>query len=93
MIRPTRNRVLVKREIEKDTLPSGLILPEVAKKRLSEGEVVAVGSERVLKSGVQVPFSVKAGDRVVFSPYGGSDIKVNGEEYLLIKEEDILAVK
>lgn len=94
-IKPLGDRVLVEplsqEEIEGRT-KAGLIIPETAKEKPEQGRVVACGEGRKTEEGKLVPLSVKAGDRIIFSKYGPSEIKVEGKEYLLIKEEDILAI-
>jgi chaperonin GroES len=89
-ITPLHDRVLVKRIEEKETVKGGIIIPDTAKEKPQEGEVIAVGSGRREK-GETVPLDVKAGDRVLFGKYSGTDIKIEDEEYLILKEEEILA--
>jgi chaperonin GroES len=91
-IRPLNNRVLIKRIEELTRTPGGLFLPDTAKEKPVEGEVLAVGEGRVDDNGKLVPMTVKVGDRVVFSKYSGTEIKLEGEEYLLMREDDILGV-
>lgn len=91
-IRPLRDRILVRRlEEEKKTL-GGIIIPDTATEKPQAGEVVAIGQGKVLDDGKVVPIEVKAGDRVMFGKYAGSEIKIDGEEFLILKEEDILGV-
>ncbi len=91
-IRPLNNRVLIKRIEELTRTPGGLFLPDTAKEKPIEGEVLAVGEGRVDDAGKLVPMTVKVGDRIVFSKYSGTEIKLEGEEYLLMREDDILGI-
>jgi len=89
-VTPLHDRVLIKRIEEKESVKGGIIIPDTAKEKPQEGEVIAVGAGR-LEKGVRIPLDVKAGDRVLFGKYSGTDIKLDGEEYLILREEDILA--
>ncbi len=91
-IRPLQDRVLVKRVAEEAKTKGGIIIPDTAKEKPSEGEVVAVGSGHVQKDGKVRPVGVKKGDRILFGKYSGSDVKLDGVEHLIMREEDILAV-
>ena len=91
-IRPLNNRVLIKRIEELGRTPGGLFLPDTAKEKPIEGEVLAVGEGRVDDNGKLVPMAVKVGDRIVFSKYSGTEIKLEGEEYLLMREDDVLGI-
>ena len=91
-VRPLRDRVLVKPLTEKEVVKGGIIIPDTAKEKPNEGEVIAVGSGRVLEDGKVHPLDVKKGDKVIYSKYGGTEIKIEGEEHILMKEEDILGV-
>ena len=91
-IKPINDKVLVKRLEAETTTAGGIVLPDNAKEKPKEGTVVAVGNGRLLKSGERGPFQVAAGDRVIFSSYAGTEIKVQGEEYLILSEDDILAI-
>lgn len=91
-IRPLNNRVLIKRIEELTRTPGGLFLPDTAKEKPVEGEVLAVGEGRVDDNGKLVPMNVAVGDRVVFSKYSGTEIKLEGQEYLLMREDDILGI-
>jgi chaperonin GroES len=91
-IRPLNNRVLIKRIEELARTPGGLFLPDTAKEKPIEGEVLAVGEGRVDDNGKLVPMTVQVGDRIVFSKYSGTEIKLEGEEYLLMREDDILGI-
>jgi chaperonin GroES len=89
-ITPLHDRVLVRRLEEKETVKGGIIIPDTAKEKPQEGEVIAVGSGRREK-GELIPLDVKAGDRILFGKYSGNDIKIEDEEYLILKEDEILA--
>jgi chaperonin GroES len=89
-ITPLHDRVLVRRLEEKETAKGGIIIPDTAKEKPQEGEVVAAGAGKTEK-GRRVPLDVEVGDRVLFGKYTGSDIKIDGEEYLILREEEILA--
>ena len=89
-ITPLHDRVLVKRIEEKESVKGGIIIPDTAKEKPQEGEVIAVGAGKIEK-GERVPLDVKAGDRVLFGKYGGTDIKIEDQEYLILREEEILA--
>jgi chaperonin GroES len=91
-IRPINDKVLVKRLEAETKTRGGIVLPDTAKEKPKEGKVVAVGNGKLLESGDRGKFQVQKGDRVIFSPYSGSEVKVDGEEFLLINEDDILAV-
>jgi chaperonin GroES len=73
-------------------MKGGIIIPDTAKEKPQEGEVIAVGNGKILDSGTKVPMDVKAGDKVLFGKYSGTDIKVDGEEYLILREDEVLAV-
>ncbi len=89
-VTPLHDRVLIKRIEEKETVKGGIIIPDTAKEKPQEGEVIAVGAGRIEK-GARIPLDVKAGDRVLFGKYSGNDIKLDDEEYLILREEEILA--
>jgi chaperonin GroES len=89
-ITPLHDRVLVRRLEEKETVKGGIIIPDSAKEKPQEGEVIAVGSGRREK-GELIPLDVKPGDRILFGKYSGSDIKIDDEEYMILKEDEILA--
>ena len=91
-IRPLQDRVLIRRIKEEEKTKGGIIIPDTAKEKPVEGVVVATGSGKVLKSGKVRPLDVKKGDRVLFGKYSGTEIKVDGEEHVLLNEDDILAV-
>ena len=91
-IRPLHDRILVKRIEEEEVRRSGIIIPDTAKEKPQEGKVVAVGSGKLLENGQRVALDVKSGDRVLFGKYSGSEVKIEDEEYLILKEEDILGI-
>ena len=91
-IRPLHDRILVKREEEKESKKGGIIIPDTAKEKPQEGKVIAVGNGRVNEDGKKVPLDVKARDRILFGKYAGSEVKLDDEEYLILKEEDVLAI-
>ncbi|MCA1840918.1 MAG: co-chaperone GroES [Actinomycetota bacterium] len=90
-LKPLGDRVLVRAEDSEEQLPSGLVIPDTAKEKPQEGLVLAVGPGG-FQEGARVPLEVKEGDRVIFSKYGGTEVKVDGEELLILSERDILAV-
>ena len=93
MLKPLEDRVVVKVIEEEQRTQSGIVLPDTAKEKPQEGEVVAVGPGRLLDNGTRVAPAVKVGDRVIFAKYSGTEVKVDGQEYLILRETDILAVK
>lgn len=93
MLKPLGDRVVIKVIEEEEKTPGGIVLPDTAKEKPTVGEIIAVGSGRILDSGQKVAPEVKKGDKVVFSRYGGTEVKIDGEEYLIMRESDILAIK
>ncbi|HZT70506.1 MAG TPA: co-chaperone GroES [Terriglobia bacterium] len=91
-LRPLHDRILVKRIEEKETVKGGIIIPDTAKEKPQEGEVVAVGNGKKTEDGKIIPLDVKVGDRVLFGKYSGNDIKIEDEEYLILREDEILGV-
>jgi len=91
-VRPLHDRLLVRRMAEEEKTAGGLFIPDTAKEKPQKGEVVATGKGRSTEDGKVLPLDVKAGDKVLFSKYSGTEIKLNGEEYLMMREEDILGV-
>ncbi len=91
-IRPLQDRLVVKRLEEEEKTKGGIIIPDAAKEKPQEGRVVAVGDGKLLESGQKVPLSVKAGDKILFGKYSGTEIKIDGEEHLILREDDVLAV-
>jgi len=92
-LKPLGDRVVVKPEPSEEKTISGIVLPDTAKEKPQIGTVIAVGSGRVLDNGQKVPVEVKIGDKVVYAKYGGTEIKVDNDEYIILSERDILAVK
>ena len=93
MLKPLADRVVVKPIQMEEKTKGGIVLPDTAKEKPQEGEVIAVGAGRVLENGTKLSPEVKVGDRVIYSKYSGSEVKVEDEEYLIIRESDILAIK
>ena len=91
-IRPLQDRIIVKRVEEEEKTKGGIIIPDTAKEKPIEGKVIAVGNGKVLEDGKVRPLDIKAGDRVLFSKYAGTEIKLDGVEHLIMREEDILGV-
>ena len=91
-IRPLHDRILIKRLEEEDKSKGGIIIPDTAKEKPIQGKVIAVGKGKIMKSGDVIPLDVKKGDNVLFGKYAGTEVKIDGEEHLLMREDDILAV-
>ena len=91
-VRPLHDRVLIKRIEEQETMRGGIIIPDTAKEKPQQAEVKAVGNGKLLDSGERVALEVRPGDRILFGKYSGSEIKIDGEEYLILKEDEILGV-
>jgi chaperonin GroES len=91
-VRPLHDRLIIRRIEEKETVKGGIIIPDSAKEKPQEGEVIAVGNGKLLDNGSKVPLDVKAGDKILFGKYSGTDIKIDGEEYLILREDEVLAV-
>jgi len=91
-IRPLQDRVIIKRVEEEEKTKGGIIIPESAKEKPLEGLVIAVGNGKVLEDGKVRPLDIKTGDRVLFSKYAGTEVKIDGEEHLMLREDDILGV-
>jgi chaperonin GroES len=91
-VRPLHDRILVKRTTEDEKTAGGLYIPDTAKEKPQKGEVVAAGKGRVLEDGKVLPLEIKVGDRILFSKYAGTELKLNGEEYLMMREEDVLGI-
>jgi len=91
-VRPLHDRLVVRRIEEKETAKGGIIIPDTAKEKPQEGEVLAVGNGKLLENGTKVALDVKVGDKILFGKYSGTDIKVEGEDVLILREEEVLAV-
>ena len=91
-VRPLHDRILVKREEEEEARAGSIIIPDTAKEKPQEGEVVAVGTGKRLEDGKVIPLEVKEGDRVLFGKYSGTEIKVDDNEYLILREDEILGI-
>ena len=91
-IKPIQDRIIVKRLEGEDTTKGGIIIPDTAQEKPSEGLVVAVGKGKVLENGKQIPLDVKKNDRILFGKYSGTEVKIEGEEYLIMREDDVLGV-
>ena len=91
-IRPLQDRVIVKRIEEEEKSKGGIIIPDTAKEKPQEGIVVGVGNGKIRDNGTRLEMTVKEGDRILFGKYSGSEVKLNGDEYLIMREEDVLAV-
>jgi chaperonin GroES len=91
-ITPLQDRIIVKRLEGEDTTKGGIIIPDSAQEKPAEGLVVAVGKGKVLENGKQIPLDVKKNDRILFGKYSGTEVKIEGEEYLIMREDDVLGV-
>ncbi len=91
-VKPIGDRVLVKPGKEEEQKKGGIIIPDSAKEKPQEGKIVAIGTGKVDENGKKIPFEVKVGDRVLISKYGGTEIKIDGEEYQILREDDILGI-
>jgi len=91
-IRPLQDRIIVKRIEEEEKTKGGIIIPDSAKEKPSEGKVIAVGPGKVTDDGKKIPMETKVGDRVLFGKYSGTEIKIEGEEHLILREDDILGI-
>ena len=91
-VKPLQDRILVKRLEEEEKTKGGIIIPDSAKEKPQEGKVVAVGDGKTLESGQKAKLTVKAGDKILFGKYSGTEIKIEGEELLILREDDVLAI-
>jgi len=91
-LRPLQDRILVQRVEEETTTKGGIIIPDTAKEKPAEGKVIAVGNGKVGEDGKRVPLEIKAGDRILFGKYAGTEVKIEGEEFLIMREDDVLGV-
>ncbi|MFZ1984108.1 MAG: co-chaperone GroES [Desulfatitalea sp.] len=91
-LRPLQDRILVQRVAEETTTKGGIIIPDTAKEKPAEGKVVAVGNGKLGDDGKRVPLDIKAGDKILFGKYSGTEVKIEGEEFLIMREDDVLGV-
>ena len=91
-VRPLHDRMLVRRIEEKETVKGGIIIPDTAKEKPQEGEVLAIGNGKLLENGTKIALEVRVGDKILFGKYGGTDIKIDGEDVLILREDEVLAV-
>ena len=91
-LRPLQDRILVQRVEEENTTKGGIIIPDTAKEKPAEGKVVAVGNGKVGEDGKRIALEVKKGDRILFGKYSGTEVKVSGEDYLIMREDDVLGI-
>ena len=91
-LRPLHDRVLIKRVEEQETVKGGIIIPDTAKEKSQEGEVIAAGTGKRLEDGTIVPLEVKTGDRILFGKYSGAEIKLEGQDYIILREDEILGI-
>ncbi len=91
-VRPLHDRIIVKRLEEEEKTKGGIIIPDTAKEKPIEGKVIAVGDGKIKEDGTKISMEIKKGDRVLFTKYGGTEIKIDGEEYLMMREDDVLAI-
>jgi chaperonin GroES len=91
-LRPLHDRVIVKRTEEEQRSPGGIIIPDTAKEKPIQGQIIAVGTGKILENGTVIPMQVKKGDKVLFGKYGGTEVKIEGEELLIMREDDLLGV-
>ncbi len=91
-IRPLQDRIIVERVEEETTTASGIIIPDTAKEKPQEGKVIAVGNGKKTEDGKVIPLDVKVGDKVLFGKYAGTEIKIKGKEYMMMREDDILGI-
>lgn len=91
-VRPLHDRIFVKRIEEKESVKGGIIIPDTAKEKPQEGEVIAVGNGKKTEDGKIIPLDVKAGDRILFGKYSGTEIKIDDQEYLILREDEVLGI-
>jgi len=92
LLKPLGDRIIVKASEAEEVTKGGIVLPDTAKEKPREGEVVAVGPGKVSESGALIPIEVKVGDKVMYAKYGGTEVKIGGEEYVILRQEDVLAI-
>ena len=91
-VRPLHDRIMVERLEEQEVKRGGIIIPDTAKEKPQEGKVIAAGNGKVTEDGKRIPLDVKSGDRILFGKYSGSEVKIDDKEYLILREEDVLAI-
>jgi len=91
-LRPLHDRILVQRVEEIKTTKGGIIIPDTAKEKPAEGKVIAVGNGKIGEDGKKIPLDIKKGDRILFGKYSGSEVKIEGDEYLIMREDDVLGI-
>ena len=91
-VKPLSDRLLIQRLSEEEKTAGGIYIPDTAKEKPQKGEVIAVGAGKTTEDGKQIPLEVKSGDKVLFSKYSGTELKLNGQEYLMIREDDVLGI-
>ncbi len=91
-VRPLHDRLIVKRLEEEEKTKGGIIIPDTAKEKPVEGKVIAVGKGKIKEDGTNIPMEMKKGDRILFAKYAGTEVKIDGEEHLIMKEDDVLAI-
>jgi len=91
-VRPLHDRLIVKRLEEEEKTKGGIIIPDTAKEKPVEGKVIAVGDGRIKEDGTKIPMEAKKGDRILFAKYAGTEVKIDGEEHLIMKEDDVIAI-
>ena len=91
-VRPLHDRILVKREEDSEEKIGGIIIPDTAKEKLQRGKVVAAGNGKIADDGKRIALDVKSGDRILFGKYSGNEVKIDGDDYLILREEDVLAI-
>jgi chaperonin GroES len=91
-VKPLQDRLVIKRIEEEEKTKGGIIIPDAAKEKPQEGRVIAVGDGKTLESGQKAPLTVKVGDKILFGKYSGTEIKIDGEEHLILREDDVLAI-
>ena len=92
MLKPLGDRIVIRPTEAEEVTKGGIVLPDAAKERPQEGEVIAVGTGKVLETGAKIPMEVKVGDKIIYSRYGGTEVKIGGEEYVILRQDDVLAV-
>lgn len=92
MLKPLADRIVIKPTAAEEVTKGGIVLPDSAKERPQEGEVIAAGPGKTLETGIQVPMEIKVGDKIIYSKYGGTEVKIGGEEYVILRQDDVLSI-